>query len=64
MSAEVVEDVLDVGGVGSLGDGTSEGHSTGSEDSEDSRETHGEDAWEGYLCWEGVEVSGLRKLLR
>jgi hypothetical protein len=37
---EVVEGVLNVGG-GPLGNSSGEGHGSGSEDSEDGRETHG-----------------------
>ena len=51
-AAEGVEGVLDVGD-GPLfndpGNGSGEGHCTGGEDSEDGRETHGEEAWEGYF---------------
>ena len=59
-AGEDLEDVLDLGD-GSLADdirdSAGEGHSTGGEDSEDGRETHGEEAWEGYFGWERLEVS-------
>jgi len=48
----VLDGILLVG----LGNGGGEGHSTGSEDSEDGRETHDGEAWEGYFGWKRLEV--------
>jgi hypothetical protein len=52
LAAEGGDGILDVCGGplrNNLRDSAGEGHSTGSDDSEDGRETHGEEAGEGYL---------------